>query len=92
MPSYEDLRSAQSASDFISGNLNTFYGPDESGADKTGRLAEEATARGIRATEELGLGPEFTPQLIKLAFYDFMIFCGRRPNYPLTHRASYSGS
>jgi hypothetical protein len=84
MQGYENLRSVRQAgsqyeteaSEFMSNNLNNFYGADGSRAENLGRLAEEATARGKQVTEEFGLGPEFTPRLIKLAFYDFIIFCG----------------
>jgi hypothetical protein len=85
MLGYEDLRSTRpvasqyeaEASEFVSNNLNKFYSADGPRAENLERLTEEATGRGKRVTEEFGLGPEFTPRLIKLAFYDFVIYCGR---------------
>jgi hypothetical protein len=46
-------------------------------------LVEEATSRAEQVIEEFSLGPELTPGLIKLSFYDFLILCGRCPPFTL---------
>jgi nucleoside phosphorylase len=69
------------ASEFINNNLSNFYDRDPAFLED---LAQTATARAQRATEEFGLGPEFTPKLAKLGLYDFVILCGR----PSTSHAS----
>jgi len=63
-------------SDFISKNLNNLYNRNDVSMEG---LTHEAIVRAEQVTEEFGLGPEFTPQLIKLALYDFVILCGRHP-------------
>jgi nucleoside phosphorylase len=62
------------ASEFINNNLSNFYDRDSAFLEV---LAQTATARAQRATEEFGLGPEFIPKLAKLGLYDFVILCGR---------------
>lgn len=39
-------------------------------------IAERAAAQADIIAEELGLRPETTAELVKLAFYDFVILCG----------------
>lgn len=39
-------------------------------------IAEIAAAQANLVAEELGLRPEIVPELVKLAFYDFVILCG----------------
>jgi len=62
------------ASEFINNNLSNFYDRDSAFLED---IAQTATARAQRATEELGLSPEFTPKLAKLGLYDFVILCGK---------------
>lgn len=67
------------ASEFINNNLNNFYDGDSAFLEK---IAQTAAARAQRATEELGLSPEFTPKLAKLGLYDFVILCGKHLIHP----------
>jgi hypothetical protein len=53
--------------------------------DAIENLVEEATSRAEQVKEEFNLGAEFTPGLIKLSFYDFLILCGRCPHLRLLH-------
>ena len=62
------------ASEFINDNLSNFYDRDSAFLED---LAQTVTARAQQATEEFGLGPDFTPKLAKLGLYDFVILCGR---------------
>ena len=39
-------------------------------------LAEKASEQADVITAEFELRPEITPQVVKLAFYDFVILCG----------------
>ena len=39
-------------------------------------LAEKASEQADMITAEFELRPEITPQVVKLAFYDFVILCG----------------
>jgi hypothetical protein len=64
------------AVEFISNNLSNFYSRDPVILQD---LAQNATARAEAATERFGLGPEYTPGLVKLSLYDFVIFCGKGP-------------
>jgi hypothetical protein len=74
----------QETSDFISGSLSNFF--KQNGVDRRDlmeNLVEEATSRAEQVLEEFNLGAEFTPGLIKLSFYDFLILCGRCPHLHL---------
>ncbi|NJR31230.1 hypothetical protein HC762_00295 [bacterium] len=44
--------------------------------DSVKSIAEIAAAQAEIVSAELGLRPEVTPGLVKLAFYDFVILCG----------------
>jgi hypothetical protein len=77
----------QETSDFIGSSLGNFF--NQNGVDRQDameNLIEEATSRAEQVIKEFNLGPEFTPGLIKLSFYDFLILCGRCPHlYLLSH-------
>ena len=61
------------AEDFVAKNINNFVSVTE-GSVKS--IAEVAAAQADIVATELGLRPEVTPGLVKLAFYDFVILCG----------------
>lgn len=58
--------------EFVTNNINEFFDPKEEFAKG---LAEKAAAHADIVTSEFDLAPEVTPQLVKLAFYDFVILC-----------------
>lgn len=61
------------AQDFVTENIENFVNVTE---ESVKSIAELAAARADILTAELGLRPEVTPGLVKLAFYDFVILCG----------------
>lgn len=70
----------QEVSDFLNGRLGHFFhqdGVDREDAMKA--LIQEAASRAEQVTEAFNLNKEFTPGLIKLSFYDFVILCGECP-------------
>jgi hypothetical protein len=67
------------ATDFISNNLKNFYHRFDSGqGSSTEQMIQQATVRAQNVTEKFGLDPIFTPRLVLLALYDFVILCGTR--------------
>jgi len=74
----------QGTSDFINSGLGNFFKQDSVDRQEVMKdLVEEATSRAEKVVEEFNLGVEFTPGLIKLSFYDFIILCGRCPHLHL---------
>ena len=61
------------AEEFVSNNIENFTQVTEETVKSVAELA--ATQADIVAAE-LDLRPEVVPQLVKLAFYDFVILCG----------------
>jgi hypothetical protein len=65
-------------SQFIARKLENFYCQSGSSSEhSTAQTIQQATARARQVTEDFGLSPEFTPRLVLLALYDFVILCGR---------------
>lgn len=62
------------AGNFVAKNIKNFVDVTE-GSVKS--IAEVAAAQVNIIATEFGLRPEVTPGLVKLAFYDFVISCGR---------------
>ncbi|ERF72750.1 hypothetical protein EPUS_04803 [Endocarpon pusillum Z07020] len=60
------------AEDFVAKNINNFVDVTE---ESVKSIAEVAAAQADIVATELGLRPEVTPGLVKLAFYDFVILC-----------------
>ena len=58
---------------FVSKNIGNF---DQVTEESIKSIAEIAAAQANLVAEELGLRPEIVPELVKLAFYDFVILCG----------------
>lgn len=61
------------AEEFVTKNIERFGNVTE---ESVKAIAERAAAQADIVAEELGLRPEITPGLVKLAFYDFVILCG----------------
>ena len=59
--------------DFVVKNVENFSKVTENSVKS---IAERAAAQADAIAEEFGLRPEVTPELVKLAFYDFVILCG----------------
>lgn len=61
------------AEEFVTKNIEHF---DKVTEESVKTIAERAAAQANIIAEELGLRPEKTAELVKLAFYDFVILCG----------------
>lgn len=59
--------------DFVAKNIENFSNVTE---ESVKSIAERAAAQADAIAEEFGLRPEVTPQLVKLALFDFVILCG----------------
>lgn len=67
-------------SQFIARKLENFYRQSGSSSEhSTAQVIQQATVRAQEVTQKFGLSPELTPRLVLLAFYDFVILCGRLP-------------
>ena len=60
--------------DFVTKNVKNFSKVTENSVKS---IAERAAAQADAIAEEFGLRPEVTPELVKLALYDFVILCGQ---------------
>ena len=63
--------------DFITENIPQFFNPEEELKKHTEKAALQA---GI-ISKKYGLRPEVTLEVMKLAFYDFVILCGKHTSY-----------
>ena len=61
------------AENFVAKNIEHFGDVTE---EPVISIAEVAAAQADIIAAELGLRPEIIPELVKLAFYDFVILCG----------------
>jgi len=75
-----NFRMPPQATDFITNNLKNFYHRFDSGqGSSTDQVIQQARTVAQHVTENFGLDPIFTPRLVLLALYDFVILCGTRP-------------
>lgn len=63
--------------DFITNDIPQFFDPKE----ELKNLAEKAVVQAEMVTKKFDLRPELTPGVMKLAFYDFVILCGKLTSY-----------
>jgi hypothetical protein len=71
--------------DFITDNIHQFFNPEE-----VVTRTEKAVLQADIISKKYGLRPEVTPGVMKLAFYDFVVLCGKSPPFTLQPPVSIS--